>query len=127
MKTIIAGSRSIWDDVSCFILIEQHRDTITEVVSGNAQGPDRYGERWAWSRNVPIYRFIPDWRLHGKAAGIIRNKRMGDYADQLIALWDGESKGTDHMISYMNQLNKPVHLYVVVNTKNKRVIRDCVC
>ena len=31
---------------------------------------------------------------------------MGDYADYLIAFWDGKSKGTLDMINYMQQLGK---------------------
>ena len=31
-------------------------------------------------------------------AGYLRNKQMAEYADALIAFWDGESKGTKHMI-----------------------------
>lgn len=31
---------------------------------------------------------------------------MGDYADYLIAFWDGKSSGTKDMINYMQQLGK---------------------
>lgn len=38
---------------------------------------------------------------------------MADYADALIAVWDGVSAGTKHMISFMNKQNKPVFVYQV--------------
>jgi len=71
---------------------------ITEVVSGGAKGVDRLGELWAQKRNIPITRFPAEWNKYGKRAGYIRNKEMALYADALLAIWDGESKGTKHMI-----------------------------
>lgn len=100
MRTIIAGSRTA----------ERHhvynamRDcpftaSITEVVSGRApRGADRYGEVWAESNNLPIKPFPADWHKHGRAAGILRNIDMANYADALVAIWDGSSPGTKNMI-----------------------------
>ena len=31
---------------------------------------------------------------------------MGDYADYLVAFWDGKSRGTKDMINYMKGLGK---------------------
>ena len=36
--------------------------------------------------------------VHGKKAGYLRNVDMAEYADALVAFWDGKSKGTGHMI-----------------------------
>jgi hypothetical protein len=33
---------------------------------------------------------------------------MAEYADCLIAVWDGSSRGTKNMIDEMNKLKKPV-------------------
>jgi len=99
MKTIIAGSRGITrlqvlEDVMAEVDWE-----ITEVVSGGARGADRLGEQWARKNGIPIKQFIPDWST-GRSAGHVRNRKMGDYADALVALWDGESRGTKGMIEY---------------------------
>ena len=67
-------------------------------MSGTARGVDRFGEQWAIENNVAIKRFPADWDTHGKRAGYLRNIQMDDYADALIAVWDGESRGTKHMI-----------------------------
>lgn len=50
--------------------------------------------------------FYPNWEKYGKSAGIIRNHEMGDYADYLLAFWDGTSKGTKDMIDYMKKIGK---------------------
>lgn len=36
---------------------------------------------------------------------------MAEYADVLIAIWDGKSNGTKNMIEEMQKLEKPVYLF----------------
>jgi hypothetical protein len=98
MKTIIAGSRSITCFEAVRNAIEVSGIPISEVVSGMACGVDSLGEEWARLRGIPIRRFPAKWDQLGKSAGYKRNTEMADYADALIACWDGTSKGTKHMI-----------------------------
>jgi len=111
-KIIIAGSRSVTDiDVVNQAVIDSRlKNYISEVVSGTARGVDQLGEIWARQRGIPVKRFPADWDTFGKSAGYKRNVVMADYADGLIAIWDGESKGTKHMIDIM--LNKSKWTYV---------------
>ena len=102
LKVIIAGSRT-FDDYEllkqkCDLFLKQHSDI--EIVSGNAKGADKLGELYAKEKRYKIKQFIPDWKQHGKQAGIIRNIDMGDYANALIAFWNGRSRGTKFMIEY---------------------------
>lgn len=79
MKTIIAGSRSATaHDVSMAMNDCPFLHEITEVVSGCA--------------------FPADWTI-GKGAGVIRNQVMADYADALVGIWDGDSRGTKNMLA----------------------------
>ena len=71
---------------------------ISEVISGTANGADRLGENFAAHYSIKLTRFPTDWQCYGRSAGIIRNREMAQYADALIALWDGESRGTANMI-----------------------------
>lgn len=100
MKVIIAGSRDINDYELVKQAIKESEFHITEVVSGNARGVDQCGEEWAFDFDIPIKMFKPDWDKFGKSAGIRRNEEMANYADALIAIWDGSSRGTNHMIEY---------------------------
>lgn len=68
------------------------------MVSGGANGVDLLGEQWACSWGIPVKQFMADWSKHGRAAGPIRNRQMAEYADALIAIWDGQSRGTKSMI-----------------------------
>jgi len=100
VKVIIAGSRGILDySVVCSIIDDFDLfDSITEVVSGGALGVDRLGEEWAGANDRPARLFPADWKTYGKGAGYKRNQEMAEYAEALLAIWDGESKGTGHMI-----------------------------
>jgi len=105
MKVIIAGSRGIGPKTTRFLLnaLADHIKSqgiypIDEVVSGTAAGVDKGGELYAEQHDITITRMPADWDHHGRSAGYIRNKEMANHADALIALWDGKSSGTRHMI-----------------------------
>jgi hypothetical protein len=109
MKLIIAGSREISMNVDELDeLIKKHFNIadIKEIVSGNAIGMDKSGIQWAIKNGIPIKKFIPDWNTDGRAAGHIRNRQMGDYADQAIVVYNGSS-GSQGMIDYMKKIKKP--------------------
>lgn len=87
--------------------------TLSEIVSGGASGADSCGERWASVHELPVKTFLPDWNQHGKSAGIVRNVEMALYADALVAFWDGQSRGTKHMIDYANKQGLKVKVFAV--------------
>jgi len=89
---------------------------IEQVVSGTARGADRVGEQFAERFGIELKRFPADWKRWGKSAGAIRNAEMAEYADALIAFWDGESKGTQHMIKVATKKGLEVS---VINYKEK--------
>lgn len=111
MKVIVAGSRDGFVARNVFEAIEESGFIITEIVSGTARGVDKHGEYYAACRNLPIKKFPADWEQYSKAAGYIRNKQMAEYADALVAVWDGISPGTKNMIDIMKSLNKPIYIY----------------
>lgn len=122
MKTIIAGSRQleIFSDhyrvwlVADAIMKSGWRDQITEVVSGGARGIDMAGEKWAEAMTppVPVKRFIPDWSV-GKAAGPIRNRKMAEYGDALILIWNGASTGSANMKKEAQARGLKIYEYIV--------------
>ena len=114
MKLIIAGSRDITDIHHLYNAIDESPfGYLEEIVSGGAQGVDYLGERYARMLNIPIKQFPADWRRYGKRAGMIRNHEMALYADALLAIWDGKSSGTQHMILDMQKTGKPVYVHLV--------------
>ena len=113
MKTIIAGCRDFYDYDFLNEKVEAHISSITEIVSGAARGVDNLGEAFGYNHNIPVKRFPADWNKHGNAAGPIRNRQMAEYADQLIAFWDGQSRGTMNMIDTMRKMNKLFTVYEI--------------
>lgn len=77
---------------------------VSEVVCGMARGVDLLGKSWAEKEGVPVKEMPANWRPNGpkskldRAAGYKRNIEMGNYSEALIAVWDGKSDGTRHMI-----------------------------
>ncbi|MFA5297605.1 MAG: DUF2493 domain-containing protein [Lutibacter sp.] len=100
IKVIIAGGRTFEDyDKLCQVCDDFLKNySNIEIVSGAYKGADLLGELYANERNYPIKQFPADWRRYGKSAGQKRNQEMANYADALIAFWDGKSKGTKNMI-----------------------------
>lgn len=113
MKLIIAGSREGFElfDVSNAMVESGFKERVTEVVSGTARGVDRLGEFWAKVNGIPIKRFPADWGKYGRAAGHLRNREMGDYADALLVLIHNESKGSEGMLRYA--MKKGLEVFVV--------------
>lgn len=125
MKTIVAGSRSITDYKTVCDAIGASGFEITEVVSGHAgmtkidgewkPSVDRLGERWSWDfLGKEPTRFPAAWQEHGKRAGYMRNYAMAQYADALVAVFDGSSKGTNHMIKIAKEHGLKVFVAEVV-------------
>jgi len=97
MKVIVAGTRTITDTALVAEAIQASRFHITELVSGHCHGVDQLGEAWAAENRIPV-KLFPFRSDLGKAGGPIRNTQMAKYADALIAVWDGKSRGTADMV-----------------------------
>ena len=96
MRVIIAGSRTIADySILERILTESGiMSGISEVVSGGARGVDALGESWGRAHGLPVRVFPAEWTRFGRRAGYIRNAAMIEYADILLVIWDGHSRGS---------------------------------
>ena len=121
MKTIIAGSRDIvmpgiLTDV-IFYVKDYYDLSVTSIVSGCARGVDKLGEQFATDRGIKLFKYPADWNKYGKKAGYLRNIKMAQSSEALIALWDGKSRGTKHMIKTAIDLGLVVVVAFVENNK----------
>ena len=106
MKIAVIGSRTILT-IHLENYISQDSEDEIEIVSGGAIGVDHCAAEYAQANNLKLTEFLPNYSHYGRAAPIIRNKQIVDYADNLLIFWNGKSKGTLSVIKYAKQINKP--------------------
>lgn len=94
MKIAIVGSRSI----TVNNLGDYLPENTTEIVSGGAIGVDRSARNYAKTHNIKLKEFLPEYERYGRSAPLKRNLQIIDYADEVIAFWDGMSHGTRFVI-----------------------------
>lgn len=113
MKLIIAGSRDLVLEGGMGGLYEWMRSFglshPSEIVSGMSGNIDNLAAAWAKHADVNLVEFHANWEKQGKAAGPIRNRKMAEYGDVLLLLWNGKSKGSASMKAEMEKLGKPIH------------------
>jgi len=106
MRIAIVGSRDYprMDLVAAYV----HRDLVpgTVIVSGGARGVDRIAAESARTRGLEVVEHFADWDTHGRSAGFIRNGDIVKDSDQVVAFWDGESRGTRDTITKARKAGK---------------------
>lgn len=83
----------------------------TTIVSGGARGVDRCAATAARARGLRVIEFLAEWRRLGRSAGFIRNEKIVQRCDRMVAFWDGSSSGTRHSISLARQHGRPVVIH----------------
>lgn len=124
MKLAVVGSRGFKDKERLFSILSKNRENIKLIVSGNASGPDTFAVEWAQKYGVPYLVFPPLWHnpdtgVFDKGAGFKRNGKIIDACDEVLAFWDGESKGTSNSIEWAKKKNKPIQIISFENPENK--------
>lgn len=114
IKWWIAGSRSIRNLKAVSMLLDKEVKMSDVIRTGGALGVDRGAEMWARNKGIKIEPALkPDWRRHGKGAGFKRNTEGVEWADKVIVVWDGSSRGSAHVIRECERLGKPLIRYVI--------------
>ncbi len=109
MKIAITGSRIFTD----FTRLCQVLDNLapSEIIVGGAKGADTLAEQYADKNNIPKTIFLPKFKtdkniIYHPRWFHIRNRSLVDYADMVVAFWDGNAGGTKNTIDYANRVNK---------------------
>lgn len=109
MRIAIIGSRTLKiDDVDKYI-----PDGVTEIVSGGAKGIDFCAREYAIKRGIKLVEFLPEYEKFKKGAPLKRNLQIIDYADKIIAFWDGKSRGTKYVIDNCREQNKEIQVIML--------------
>ena len=106
MKVAVVGSRDLTN-----ITLDQYIPKETdEIVSGGAVGVDLCAAEYAKKKGLKLTVFLPKYERYGRAAPIVRNKEIVDYADKIIVFWNGSSKGTRSVIKYAEKAGKNLEI-----------------
>ena len=118
LRVIIAGGRDFTNvNVMATALNNlQDVDHVIEIekltlICGMARGADLTAYKLFSEAGLPVEKYPANWDQYGKQAGYIRNTQMANVADMLIAFWDGESRGTAHMIHTARARNLKVLVF----------------
>lgn len=115
IKVLVFGGRDFeWEDSIYewldYIFADWDSDEII-VISGMARGADTLGMEWAKKRGMKILLYPANWKMHGKAAGMIRNKRMLEEGKPDYAVEFPGGRGTAHMRSLLDKAGVEVFEY----------------
>ena len=110
MKVAVIGSRKL--NVES---IGDYINECDEIVTGGASGIDSCAAKYANEKNIKLTEFLPEYNLYGRVAPIVRNKKIVDYADTVIAIWNGTSKGTLSVIKYAQKVGKKCEVFILKN------------
>ena len=110
MKVAVIGSRELRVDNLGKYLPEE----VTEIVSGGARGIDTSAREYALKNNIKLKEFLPEYEKYGRAAPLKRNIQIIDYADMVLAFWDGKSRGTKFVIDNCKRIGKRVKIFIKV-------------
>lgn len=101
MKVAIIGSRNLTvNNLKDYIPSET-----LEIVSGGAKGIDSCAKEFAIQNNLKLTEFLPKYERYKKGAPLMRNIEIIEYADMVLAFWDGKSKGTKFVIDACMERN----------------------
>lgn len=108
-KVAIVGSRNY----PRLDLVRQYVASLAEdtvVVSGGARGVDETAEQAARERGLQVESRPANWE-HGKLAGFRRNSEIVAAADEVVAFWHAQSRGTFDTITKARKTGKPVLIF----------------
>lgn len=86
-------------------------DERTVVVTGGARGVDTAAEEEALECRLTVQVIKPDWERYGNAAGPIRNEQIVKVSDEVVAFWDGKSRGTKSTIELARKARKALTIF----------------
>ena len=124
MKIAIIGSRE-FPDLAWVREFVFSLPTDTEIVSGECKiGVDRIAKEVAIQRGFVYTPFPAEWRKYpGNSAAAIRNRKIVEYSDLVVAFWDKQSKGTRMVLRFCLELNRSFRVYVIENGERVYYIR----
>lgn len=112
-KVAVVGSRSfnnyqVVSQAVSYVIDNLFPDSQIEIVSGGALGVDSLARRFAKEKGYLLTEMKPNYQHNNdRTAPLRRNIEIANYCDYYVAIWDGESTGTKHILDHLQKLGKP--------------------
>ncbi|MCF7857901.1 MAG: DUF2493 domain-containing protein [Candidatus Cloacimonetes bacterium] len=107
MRLAVIGSKD-FNDYQKLVSILNQISGITTIVSGAAQGTDTMAARYAREHNLKLMEFPPDFKKNREEAKHIRNPKIVENCDNLVAFWTDKCEGTKCTLNFAKKLNIPI-------------------
>jgi len=107
------GSRDGVNPAAVSDFIDKLDPLTTVIVSGGARGVDTYAAERAEERGIRTVVIRANWKKYGRGAGFLRNKEIVKAADDVVAFWNGQSRGTEHTIEQAVKMGRSVAIFGV--------------
>jgi hypothetical protein len=113
MRVAIVGSRRFAEPqrVSDYVRALPPR---ASIITGSSSGVDAEVTRAARAKGIPVQVMPASFEELSDAgrSAAVRNQRLIDACDVLVAFWDGTSKGTRSTVERALDSGKEVHVFV---------------
>ena len=108
MRVAVVGSRSLCIDIAPYVPKEA-----TEILSVGMPGISLLASKYADAQGLPKM-IIQAEHLHiFKHRSMWQGKVVIEAADMIVAIWDGQSHGTQRAIAYAREIGKPINVHVI--------------
>lgn len=109
MKLAVIGSRGVVvKNIGDYL-----PDGVTEIVSGGARGADSAAAEFAVKNGIKLTEFLPEYKRYGRGAPLKRNETIAEYADEVLAFWDGSSRGTEYTVARFRAMGKKATVIIM--------------
>ena len=107
MKLAVIGNKE-YTDYKQFCNNLKKINNISEIISGGAAGTDTMARKYAAQEGIKFLEFSPEFEKFGREAKHVRDRKIVDHCDRLLAFWNGKCEGTSYTIDYALKQRKPV-------------------
>lgn len=121
MRTLVCGGRNFTDSALLFATLDALVPRPTLIIEGGQRtfaphsreiigGADYWAKIWAERNGIEAFTIMANWRLHGRAAGPIRNGRLLSMGQPDICIAFKGGFGTADCVQKARDAGVPVKL-----------------
>jgi hypothetical protein len=118
-KLCIYGTRDIHlgstpnEDIEYYVQLYYPGIKFGVLITGNGGNADECGANWGKAHSLVIKEYPANWKEYGSAAGPLRNRQMAYDCTHGLGLWDGKSRGTSNMATWLAVYGKPNKVVII--------------